>query len=381
MGVRKHLRGKQFFTCDWTAQPMDAAYAQRAVFKQCPNGEWKMSKTGAYICYEAALAHTRELELERLEEAHGKENVNPLDFDHQASEAYLKAVEWIQSQTSFDIKPAPHFTELVHFGGSMTVSEFNSRVTVQNTPIQAVLLKESGPAEKFIGSETLSENNRIRNALYPNSFKATRQRKDKKNKNCDVMVFYNNTKSAPKNRTASDLFRQEILGDALIVLVCKEPSYMSRQRLLHYSVADFNEDYSRNKKRKADAPNALTSDEYAAVKAEAQQSINAFEANISESAMKPTERAKAQKIPPSCGKEIAQLAKARLKAPKQNGKRQLAAALASSTSEPAFESPPVLKRTNSLAEPPWVQRQSAFAPHVAPNLEEPFLAAPPAGVV
>lgn len=384
MGVRKHL-GMQYFTCDWTAQPMDATYAQRPVFKQDESGEWKMAKTGAYICYEAALAHTRELELARLTEEVGQENIDPLDWEQKASQAFKKAVEWIANQTSADIKPAPHFNELIHFGGGFSVQDYLAKVTAQETPIQAVILKDSGPFETFIGPDTLSD------TLYPKSFKAVRPRKDKKNKHSDLMVFYNDTKPAPKNTAASELFRQEITGDALLVLVCKEPSFMARQRLLHYGLADFNDDYYR-KKRKSEAPNALTSDEYAAVKAEAQESIHAFESKISERAVKPETLAKAQKIPAASGKEIARLVEAQLMEPppkkkKTHGKKQLEAALLSSAPSLSVSvAPPALVRTDSMPVapmPPPVRRQPAQSNGAVsfgaepPNLEAPFL---PAGV-
>ena len=85
---------------------------------------------------------------------------------------------------------------------------------------------------------------------------------------------------------------------------------MPRQRFTNYTLQEFQDNFVRKRKRTQEA-SSVGAEEYVALKAEMQESLSAYEKQASSAALPTSSRglAKAQKMPPANGRDLAQLVK------------------------------------------------------------------------
>ena len=84
---------------------------------------------------------------------------------------------------------------------------------------------------------------------------------------------------------------------------------MPRERYVNYTVQEFHDNFMRKRKRTVAEVASLDPEEYGALKREMQQSLSAYEKQASSLAQTPQCLAKAQKMPPANGRDLARLAK------------------------------------------------------------------------
>ena len=300
MGKRK-LCGTSFWQCDWTGIPMKAAHCYLPTWGAAN----KLVRKGSYCNWESVVAHAAWL----LE----KELLLPED--------YAKAIQHIEHHTGTIVTPAPHYEELVHTKGRMTLEEFHRACSRQQHPVCALKIPATGePFEVLLHPDPSSaDTGRILFADYlhkpfsyhgpPSSFHSVRK-KGKGVIERDLCVFYYPAKDLPHNVMASNLFKMQLYGDVLLVQQSREACFLPRERYIGFTRAQFDEQFA--KKRKKPDPQSMTMEGYEAVKTEMQAQLNALEGKVTASAVPPKEMSKAQTSAPTSGASLAEKVKQRM---------------------------------------------------------------------
>lgn len=308
MGKRK-LHAQTYFQCDWTGLPM----RQTNCYMPDWNENGKLLKHGSYCCWEAVLAHAAE-------------------FPHLTSGAILsesvdklkRIQEHINDLVGCTVLPAPHWSKLAWFARSTdeefpsirSPQEFFDIVTKVESPIVAVRIPTDGIAHEVLCTATDVSDKFAAHltkpfnltSLSPWTFNTVRK---KANKDRDLTVFYWPGKNGLNfNQTASNAFKMQIYGDALVLQQTKEPCFLPRERYINYYQSNFHDQFSNKNKRK-DPQVCFTSEEYSVAKAQMASELQSVEDAASALASLPGELAKAAVLPPPSGKELAALLVAR----------------------------------------------------------------------
>lgn len=324
MGKRK-LHSHTYFQCDWTGLPMRHT--------NCYMPDWnesgKLLKHGSYACWEAVVAHAQEQLLTLATDPTSYDG----DYDDEGqmteclrtkADKMKRIQEHVNDLVGCNVVAAPHWSKLAWFGrgDEVTISspkEFFDACCKITSPIVAVripavdavhevLCDEHDMTGKFEGHLTRPFND---TSPSPNSFQTVRK---KGSKDRDLTVFYWPFKNGlPFNQTASNAFKMQIYGDALVVQQTKEPCFLPRERFVNYDLLTFNEQFGQKRKGKETA--TLSTDEYALAKAQMSSELQSLEALASSSASLPADLAKAAVLPPPTGAELAALLRARGQAP------------------------------------------------------------------
>jgi hypothetical protein len=110
----------------------------------------------------------------------------------------------------------------------------------------------------------------------------------------------------------------QIYGEVLLVQCTKEPSFMPRERFVHYMLSDFNDNYMRKRKRHQEQ-SFVSPEEYTTLKAEMQASLSEYEKQACASALTPLESVKMRKALPIDGKKLADLERHRCEQARSTG--------------------------------------------------------------
>jgi hypothetical protein len=297
MGKRK-IHGTTYFQCDWTGLPM----RQTNCYMPDWNESGKLLKHGSYVCWEAVVAHAMENEEAKRE----------------------RVLQYIYNLVGCTVQPAPHWSKLSWFardcvGEIASPSDFLEACRSSEGSVVAVRMLHDGSTHDVICSHTdtvhkfeahLTRPFNLQGPVHePQSFQTVR--KKSMNKDRDLTVFYWPFKNGlPFNQTASNIFKMQIYGDALLVQQSKEPCFLPRERYINYFEADFHEQYTTKQKRKADSAH-FSAEDYSVIKAQMASDLERVEAAASASALVPGRVAMAAVLPSPSGKEIAQLLQAR----------------------------------------------------------------------
>tara|TARA_B100000212_G_scaffold313296_2_gene266111 strand:- start:54 stop:1082 length:1029 start_codon:yes stop_codon:yes gene_type:complete len=333
MGKRK-LHGQTYFQCDWTGLPM----RHRNCYMPDWNENGKFLKHGSYTCWEAVMAHAEE----QLLSMHSVGANLPAQ-----SEKFKRIQEHINDLVGCNVVAAPHWSTLAWLKNTHPVDlnesgeikspkQFYDACCKMAAPIVAVRIPAAGdPHEVLCNSEDVQgkfaqhiSKPFISSGDHPQSFQVVRK---KANKDRDITVFYWPFKNGLQfNNTASNAFKMQIYGDALVVQQTKEPCFLPRERFVNYYVASFHEQFSHKTKRK-DAQLTLSTDEYALAKAEMSSQLEYLESVASANASSPADLAKAAVLPPPSGKELSSLLRARGQSPPLKRARSTVSAQTSPT--------------------------------------------------
>lgn len=383
MGKRKLHGDHSFFLCDWTGIPMDKTYAYLPSYT--PEGDdcWKLTKKGSYCNWEAALAHCRWLVWQELtknpdESVGGNMATAPYNcWEHVVNDCtipkwYQKAEAHIIAMSGPDIVAAPMFDMLRHFKGPISAEEFGEVCAKQTGEVVAIQIPASGEPHEILvdcSGENKDPSIYINRGYSGPLAHLTPLRKGKEAREKDLKVYYNpheNQRPNPLtfNQTATAIFKMEIFGDCVMIQTSKELSYFPKERYINYTLQDFEDMYSKRKKR-TETPTVLRADEYKAVKREMQASLNEYELKKAAPAEAPQKMAKTRKCPPADGKELAELARQReagkaMKKASKVARRQLEASLAASSKAVDVQTSYVAPEED-FPLPPQVVRQSAMA--------------------
>lgn len=256
----------------------------------------KQIKKGNYCNWESVLAHARCCNTEN-------------------GEILPKIEEYIKAQVGGAyLVEAPHFSEMEYIKGgedNYNAASFHAACCYQSDEVCAVKIQESGHIHELLmdtNDGRLDVRNHLKRPQLSTDFCSFQSyRKGKREK--DLCVFYYPGKNGSElNALASQLFKMQIHGEVLLVQCTKEPCFMHRERYVHYTMADFNENYMKKRKRSHEQA-SLAPSEYEVIKAEIQTSLSDYEQQACVSALPPPQLVKLRKAAPIDGKKLAALEK------------------------------------------------------------------------
>ena len=290
MGKRK-LHNTHFYQCDWTGFAMQDS--------NCYMPSWtlegKLIKKGSYCNWESVIAHARYIyEVEKQLE----------DKDLDRITEHINGIVGVCITTD-----APHFQDLEHVKASdvlsLTAEEYHEKCCYQSNEIYAVLIDEQGQTSelsldsnngKFDFAAAMGHEHKLC------SFRSYRKGKNK-DKELNVMHFEQGM-GWKINTLASSLFKMQIFGPVLMVQCTKEASFRPRTRYVNFMQSEFEEAFTRKRKRQAEV--AVDSGEYSKLKEKMQSSLAAYEASASSLAL-PAAKAGHAHLPPANGRQLAAL--------------------------------------------------------------------------
>lgn len=325
MGKRK-LHGENFYQCEWTGFPM----RQSNCYMPSWQGNKKMSKRGSYCNWESVLAHAHHM----------------YDVEKSIDASELAK---IREHLTAIMGPLPdftlyHYSFLAHFKDdtdkwekcsdlplNLTMDSYHAACCVPMEDVRAVKLAASGETTEVIleplaglmplakslpdreimgGDYSLNEHLSMpyyptyegsRTQMYP-----TEETVPSKGKNSKELAvyFWAHNNGLPTNNVASNLMKMQINGDMLLVNKTKENAFKARTRYHDYTLEQYNEQFSKKKKRQAPDMNSISSTEYGKLKEQMCSSLNGYEAQISSSAERPADLARGAAIPPASGKDL-----------------------------------------------------------------------------
>ena len=274
MGKRK-LHNTSYWQCDWTGYPLKQAYCY---FPTWTNG--KLVKKGSYCNWESVVAHAQLLHADAPEELE-------------------RVREHVNHMCGTVVSAAPHFTHLSHIksdGQNLSMTEFHKECTLMDQQITAVKILPNGDVfEVIVAPEHFSVyfapylHPPYNGCLQPSHFRSMRK-KGQRGPERDLTVWYYNTKELPFNKAASDLFKMQLYGDVLLVQQSREACFLPRERYISYFKAQFEEGFSKKRKRPAEVP-CMTTAQYQDVKGQIQDTLNRYEEAVSAEALPPQQTA------------------------------------------------------------------------------------------
>lgn len=340
MGKRK-MHGYTFYQCDWTGYPMRATNCYMPVWTND-----KMTKRGSYCNWESVLAHAQFLH----------------DNNETSAAQCARVLEYVYALTGMTPDPGLSlggsptdfsgfgFQHLEHFKDDSTAKSPVLSGLEKNTPnemlfgnnwdmamyhkvcqavtcqfeLTAVKLSPEGQiyevildskAGKFKFNEFLTKPymNADDSESTMQSFSCTH--KPRMPKDRDVCVFYYPYKNGlALNTAASSLFKMQIYGDVLLVQQTKEACFMPRERYVHFTKQQFDDYFGKKKKKQAEVP-ALTDVEFKEAREGMVASLSEFEKRATDGAERPGDLVRGAVMPPSTGKELADVARMQLLPP------------------------------------------------------------------
>ncbi len=269
MGKRK-LNRTTFYQCDWTGYPMRAAHC----FMPTWNDAGKLLKRGCYANWECVVAHAYEIA------KHGG-----------PEETALRVVAFVEKLVGGKVHAAPHYSCLEHTKApgltALHQESFHELCTTQD-PVYAVKIASTGDISDVVLQAPLG---RIQFEEYltgvgiASSFHSMRKKGAKHER--DLTVFYHNDKTLPANPTASNLFKMQLYGDAILVYQSREASFKPRARYVDFTLAAYDEHFVVKKRKRAPDPQAMDPEAYDKLKSEMQEKLDDFEQKVSKKAKPP----------------------------------------------------------------------------------------------
>lgn len=274
MGKRK-LHDTTFFQCDWTGFPMRAAHAYMPDWS---NG--KLVKKGSYCNWESVVAHAQ--------------------VSCSGGEQLQKVLNYAEAMCGVVVQPAPHYNELKHTKGTLTMDAFHKICAEQANPITAVKISPDGNIFEVIVTPTNGSFDFTQYLHKPYTpvdvatFHSMR-RKGAKLTDRDLCVFYYPSKSLPPNAIASNAFKMQLHGDILLVHQSNEDSALPRERYVPFTRAMYDDLFV--KKRKRTEQPCMTEDQYKQVKQTMEAQFTAIEQKVACDATMPAEQMKVHRLP------------------------------------------------------------------------------------
>jgi hypothetical protein len=300
MGKRK-LNGTNFFQCEWTGFPMKTAYCYMPAWS--PGG--KLLKKGSYCNWEAVVAHAAYL----------------LNKTELTPEEHLKIMEHIEFVTGTVVTSAPHYEELLHTKGRMDATAYHQTCSRQTNPITGVKISPEGEVFEVIiepkpaGQESYNFewylHSPFNREIGLSTFHSMRKKGASKGTDRDLSVWYYATKDLPHNATASNLFKMQLYGDILLVQQSREASFLPRERYVSFNKSQFDEQFTKKRKRAAAEPPSMTPAAYAEHKKMMQETLNSYEQKVSQTAVPPKQMSRAVTTAPSAAPNLAKKLKDR----------------------------------------------------------------------
>jgi len=290
MGKRK-LNGMCFFQCEWTGFPMRVAHCYMPTW--APSG--KLIKKGSYCNWESVVAMAA-WQLER----------NELTADE-----HTKIMEHVELVTGVHVDKAPHYEQLLHVKGGLDATNFHVTCSWQKHPITAVKISPDGQIFELLVQpvDGVCDFEQYLHKPYSptplSSFHSMRKKGASKTTDRDLTVWYYPTRDLAHNQTASNLFKMQLYGDVLLVQQSREASFMPRDRFVSLNRAQFDEQFTKKRRKSStDAP-SLSTEAYDTLKEQMQATLNSFEEKASAQAVAPRELSRVVSMAPTGGQKLA----------------------------------------------------------------------------
>ena len=297
------MHGIVYYQCDWTGHPMRNTNCYMPAW----NDSGKLIKRGSYINWESVVAHA----------------------EHLASDGTIldQELQKIREHVTGIIGPLPetvaHFTWLEHFfhtsPGSLnvscpawTVERYHEECCKYQEPINALKITQGNETVEVIITPTEGKYNFEDYLTRPymagkeveiSSFVS--MRRGKMPKDVSVKVFYWPEKNGlDRNQLASNYFKMEMYGDVILVKQRKETAAWPRERYTSLSYQQFDDVFSKKRKKSLEEDSALSSDEFNSVKQQMQASFDVVEKQISSTSQKPGDLVRGAKMPAPTAQEM-----------------------------------------------------------------------------
>ena len=212
---RKHL-GCHFFACDWTGVPLKNNKFYLPFFR---SGKWV--KYGHYLNWQCAAAHAYYLsETSQISNLH--------DTLMQLNEV-----------AGYEVQAAPHFSELSHFGGELSVCQFKKKSMHRSDTLTAILINEQGEAQEVqLPAVDGSHVSSIYGALNDHRFDEIElTKKSKLGKDVHVMMLTNLQSTADINTSTAIKGVGVNIAGKVIMTCCKGPRIA--RNYSHLTMEDF----------------------------------------------------------------------------------------------------------------------------------------------
>lgn len=266
--------------------------------------EGKLLKKGSYCNWESVLAHAAQMHAD-----------DPAEF------MWIKEYVITQVGHTSSLSIAPHYQTLEHFKGedcdqSMNADEFHSTCCAIKEPVRAIkLLPPTSYPDKVVEIMMTPVDGKLDfeaeltkpSSVQPGTSPSMVQQFRSKPKDKEICVFYYPGKNGlTLNAHASHLLRMQIYGEVIISYMTKETSFKARERFIDFTLSD----YEHTLLRKRKVVNECTEDcDYKTAKKQMETSLADYEKRASSLALIPGVIAKAQKLPPVDGRQLAALVK------------------------------------------------------------------------
>ena len=285
MGKRK-MNGSSYYLCEWTGLPMKNS--------NCFMPHWslenKLTKKGSYCNWESVLAHATHI----------------YEVDKQLEENEYKRIrDYVHSVVGTYVEDAPSFNQLTHFGGNLSATAYHEKCCVETGEVTVVRIDTTGAAQETMLD---TKEGKVDFGWFQGPTNVLRTTRKGRSKDKELCIIYEPDCMEP-NAAASALFKMQLKGDVLLMQSSKEPSFMPRERYTDFTLEDYEESFSRKRKRVEPTVEALGPDEFKAVNKEMQKKLHHHEQKDSMRALPPADLVKASKMPPTNGHMLAKLAR------------------------------------------------------------------------
>ena len=334
MGKRK-MHGYTYYQCDWTGFPMRATNCYMPVWT-----DDKMVKRGSYCNWESVLAHAQLLydnnESSAPQLAHVQQYIHELTgmpeqndvsgfgFSHLEHFRDDKAAKLHASGCAYvdkaEILFGNNWDSAMYHKVCCAVTAYHELTAVKITPSGVYEVLVGSKAGRFRFEEYVDRPYMTgtglaiacaKDGVYETMQSFVCTHKPKMAKDREVSVFYWHGKNGlPKNDAASALFKMQIYGDVLLVQKTKEACFKERDRYVHFTEQNFNDYFTKKKKKpNDDEVPALTDSEFKQAREEMVSSLSEFEKRASVAAVPPGQLLGGATMPPSTGAELMEVAK------------------------------------------------------------------------
>lgn len=236
----------------------------------------KLCKKGSYCTWEAVVAHVEFL----------RKSGTMSDAEQSIIKTHIEHV------CGTCVSAAPHFTQLSHIKGTITMQDFRDSCLLRTSTVGAVKISSDGAVfEIQIEPHTSCEDyldapicvDSVTQCFNPMRKKGQRAERE-------LAVWHCNNKHAPLNQIASNLFKMQIHGNVILIHQSCEQSFFARERYVTFTKAQFEELFHKKRKRNTETQ-SLSPAAYNQLKGAMQQTLNHIEASWAKDAVIPAQTA------------------------------------------------------------------------------------------
>lgn len=304
MGKRK-LHAAQFYQCDYTGLCMAAS---NCYMPSWTNG--RLVRKGSYCNWESVMSHAKLLLL--------NEAITPDEFD--AIRAHVIELLGGIEPACFAYSDLAHVRSGTENSLQWSAEDLHAWCCQDRQSVEAVKITAMSEVQAHtleVGKYAHLSNVLTEQFTAPLRIPLLQRRGASTILNSkhqrSYILYCNSTTSSDNleyNSLASSLCKDyNVYGDAYVVQVINEQCFMHRERIVNFTVEQFNSVFKK-KSRKRSTDSTLTKDQYGDMKAEMQKTLNSYEANMSQHAQMPMLLANASLLKPASAKELLSLARA-----------------------------------------------------------------------